>query len=255
MQKIITEINTIEEIPYMLFYQEGAQNLPLVLINHGFNNDKYEGAHLALKLAGKGFCVITYDLHKHGERYNGFLENITCDADFGYALFNIIKSSYNDLEKIIKHFKSDVRIDLKRIGITGFSMGGILCFYALAHNPTIKVAVPILGSPDFTKQLLYSMEKENESHFNTEKEIKLLQFVKGMNPYQQLVENENRPLLMINASKDEDIPARHSVDFYNTIKHRYDGVISSIEMFVADEFHYVSNDMLDKAVQWFERWL
>lgn len=83
MNKIITEINSIEEIPYMLFYKEGAQKLPLILINHGFNN-KYEGANLALKLAEKGFCAITYDLDKHGERYNGFLKNIKSDADFGY---------------------------------------------------------------------------------------------------------------------------------------------------------------------------
>lgn len=81
-------------------------------------------------------------------------------------------------------------MDLSRIGTTGFSMGATLCFYALAHNPNIKVAVSILGSPNFTEQLLYSMEKENESHFNTLEEMKVLQFVKEINPYQHLIENE-----------------------------------------------------------------
>lgn len=38
--KIITEVNKIADIPSLLFYEENSVNNPLVIIVHGFNNDK-----------------------------------------------------------------------------------------------------------------------------------------------------------------------------------------------------------------------
>lgn len=253
MNKVIIESVKIDDIPCMLFHQEGAKNQPLVIFAHGFNCDKYDGAAMALKLAQRGFCAITFDLYKQGERYDGFLENITCDADFGYNLFNTIKSSYNDIEKILHTFTKDPRIDINRVGITGGSLGGMLCFYTLTQNEDIKVSVPIIGTPNFVQQLMSGMEKEREEDFTQPKEKEILEFVKSIDPANILLEKETRPMLIINASKDDDIPVPQ--DFFNKIKPRYDKDNRPIELFIADEFHFMSREMIDKAIDWFEKYL
>ena len=255
MRKIIIEENVVEDIPYMLFYKADFKKIPLVIIAHGFNNNKYEGSDLAIRLAENGIGAITFDLYKQGQRYDGFLENVTCDAEFGYQIFNILKESYNDIKKLINLFKNDSRIDGNRLGLAGISLGAKLCYYSLANNKDIKVAVPILGSPKFKESLIYSMEKENESDFIDTEEKELLEFVKKMDPYEYLVQNESRELLIINASKDDDVPAKFAIDFYDEIQSKYKENNTAIELFVADEFHYVSNEMKDKTIDWFKKYL
>ncbi|QNO14268.1 alpha/beta hydrolase [Alkalicella caledoniensis] len=255
MKRIITEISKIKDIPYMIFYKEDGKKLPLVIICHGFNCDKYTSATMAIKLAEKGFCAITFDSSKHGERYDGFLDNITCDADFGTALYSIIRDTYTDISIIVNGMSNDPRIDTSKIGLTGGSMGAMATYYALTKSRDIKVAVPIIGTPDFVSSLMYGMEKEDECQFASPEEKKVLEFVKELDPYQHLIENENRPLLIINASKDDDVPPQRSIDFYNEIKVRYEKEGIPIEQFIADEFHFMSQEMIDKAVDWFEKYL
>lgn len=255
MNRIITEISKIKDIPYMMFYEEGAKNLPLVLICHGFNCDKYTGAIKAIKLAEKGFCAITFDSSRQGERYDGFLDSITCDSDFGTVLYSIIRDTYTDITNLIEGLSGDPRVDIARIGLTGGSMGAMATYYALTKNEDIKVAVPIIGTPNFVSSLMYGMEKEDESQFTAPEEKKVLEFVKSIDPYQYLIENENRPLLIINASKDDDVPPQDSIDFYNEIKVRYEKEGLPIEHFIADEFHFMSQEMIDKAVDWFVKYL
>lgn len=253
MKKMRIESSMIQEIPCMLVVEEGAADLPAVIIAHGFTMDRYEGMYLAVRLAEKGFAAITFDLHRHGQRYDGFLERIGSDVDFGYAVFGIIKNSFHDLEKIIHHFRSDSRIDMERLGLTGISLGANLCYYSLANGPDIKVAVPILGSPQFTELLCYNMEKSEQDFIDDEKD--LLNFVREMDPGRALLTAEPRALLMINASKDEEIPAEFAAAFYRSIERKYSGKDIPVEYFEADEFHYVSREMKSSAIEWFEKYL
>lgn len=255
MKKLVIESSLIGKVPYMLTCEEGARNLPLVIIAHGFNMDKYEGMDLALRLADRGFASICFDLDRHGQRYDGFLEAISSDVEFGSAIFSVTKNSFHDIEKIIDYFERDLRIDLSRIGLAGISLGANLCYYALAHNPDIRIAVPLLGSPKFVELLCYNMEKESEEEFRTAEERKLLNFVKEIDPYKALLAADPKPLLMINASKDDDIPAEFAASFYKSIKSTYSEKNVPLEHFVADEFHYVSKEMKNMTVDWFEKYL
>jgi uncharacterized protein len=257
MMEIITEVNRLGDIPYMFYYTkaEGTTKRPLVIYSHGFNCNQYSGASLALQLAQKGVSVVTYDLSEHGARYNGFMERIESDTDIGNSIFRILESSYSDLETLIEHFSEDPRIDASRIGITGGSLGAKICYYALTRNRSVKVAVPIIGSPNFVEQIIYSMEKENEQQFETPAELALLETAKRLDPLESLVATENRPLLMINASKDDDVPYRYAEGLYERLKERYEQSRTPLEFYVAEEFHFFSDEMIERAIGWFEKYL
>jgi dienelactone hydrolase len=251
MKKIITELGSLYLIPYMLFYEEGAVNLPLVIIGHGYDNDMYEGTSYALKLANEGIAALCFTMAKQGERYDGFMDNITCDADFGKALFTIIEESYDDLETLMDHFSKDERIDGDRIAISGLSHGANLCYYALKKNKRLKAAVPILGSPNFTELIIYSMDKESQEQFTDSKEIELLDYIKALDPYDYLINDEKRPMLLINGEKDDNIPAKFSKEFHQKVTLNSKNGASPVELFIADEFHYVSREMIERAIEWF----
>jgi dienelactone hydrolase len=250
MKKIITELGNLKSIPYMLFHEEGTVNLPLVIICHGYDNDRFEGASYALKLASEGIASLCFDMAKQGERYDGFIDNITCDADFGKALFTIIEESYDDIETLMEHFSKDDRIDGDRIAISGISHGANLCFYALKKNKRLKASVPILGSPNFTDLITYSMEKESQDQFIDSKEVELLDYIKGLDPYDYLINEEIRPMLVINGEKDDDVPAKFSKEFHQKILLKSKDESSPVELFIADEHHYVSREMIAKAIEW-----
>ncbi|MHC1747691.1 MAG: alpha/beta hydrolase family protein [Cellulosilyticaceae bacterium] len=249
-EKIISEFNKNKEISYVLFHEENAENLPLVIIAHGFNSNKFGGTNYALQLANEGFAVLCFDMAKHGDRYDGFMETITCDAEFGMALFTIIEESYKDVQILIEAFGNDSRIDIERICLSGLSHGANLCYYALSKNEKIKAAVSILGSPNFTDLIVYSMEKESQSDFTDDKEKELLSFVKGLDPYKYLLNDEKRPMLIINAENDDDVPSEFSKRFFEPYKATHSESTSTIDLYIADEFHFVSSEMIEKAIEW-----
>lgn len=250
MKKIITECNKYEDIPYLFFSEEGAKGQPMVIIAHGFNNDKFEGVKYALRLANEGIGALCFDLAKQGERYDGFMESMECDADFGNVLFTIIKESCEDVNKLINYLKQDARVDNSRIGISGFSHGANLCYYVLSQNEEIKAAVPILGAPDFLELIIYSMEKDKEDDFMNQKEQELLKFVKELNPISYLLEKEKRGMLLINAQKDKDVPPDITMKFYEKVIDRYEELPSDFELFLPDGSHSISDEMIEKAISW-----
>lgn len=240
---IITEVNRIANIPSLLFYEESSRKNPLVLIVHGFNNDKYEGTKIALKLAQKGFSVLCFDIDKHGDRYEGFMERIDSDVSFGNALFTILENTSNDIDNLIKAVGGHMSVDSSRIGLIGISHGANICNYYISKND-IASCVSMLGSPNFIDLMVYAMEKESVDDFVTAEESKMLDFVGKLNPYERLKVCKT-PLFLINASKDDNVPFVFSETLYKECSES-----SDIEFELEDEYHFVSNSMIDKAIKW-----
>lgn len=249
MIKITTEIAEYKGIPYILFYDESVIKQPLMIIAHGFNNDKFEGMKYALKLAQEGVSTLCLDLSRQGDRYDGFMEHIKSDLDFGNILFSTLEESSEDIEKIIDLIKGRKQFDSKRIGITGISHGANLSYYMLKKNSRIKLAVPILGAPNFEELLAYSMEKELEE-FLSDKEKELLDFVRRLNPKIHIDKQETRPLFMINGKNDEDIPCSFAKMMYESIKERYQKNNGCLAMLITEDGHHLSDEMIDSAIEW-----
>lgn len=241
--KIITEINRIADIPTLLFYEESSENNPLVLIIHGFGNDKYEGTKVAIRLSQKGFSVICMDIDKHGERYDGYMEKVDSDASFGKALFTILENTYDDICKLLIGIRNHKSVDNTKVGLIGISHGANICNYYISKND-IASCVSILGTPDFVNQIVYSMEKESVDDFDSEEEREMLGFISSLNPYEKLKIRET-PLLMINASKDDNVPHKFSESLVKECVDERD-----VEFILEDEFHFVSDSMIDKAIEW-----
>jgi len=253
LMNIITESEIYEGIPTLLFYVENSRNNPLVVICHGFNNDKYEGSKIALKLCQEGFTVLCFDIDRHGGRYDGFMELIDSDTKFGTELFRILENTHNDIHKLLEVMSKHDAVNSDEIGLVGISHGANICNYELAHNSKIKVCVSLLGTPNFEDQIVYSMEKESVDDFSSVEEKKLLQYVQALDPRNHFMDkNIICSWLLINGSKDDDVPSRFSESFYNENKYNYNGII---DLIIEDEFHHVSEGMINSTIKWMKKYL
>lgn len=251
--KVIVESNIYHEIPTLLFHPEGGENLPLIIFCHGFGNDKFEGSNLSLRLAQEGYAVLCFDMDRHGPRYDGFMEKIDSDASFGTVLFSVIENTHNDIDLLIDSLAEDTRVNIETVGLVGYSLGANLCNYELVNRKNISVCVSILGSPNFVDLLTYSMEKDSIDQFETSEEMKLLKYVGRLDPIEKLRNSElNCAWLMINATKDDNIPLKFSQDLFSEIEDTWQ---SDIEFIVEDEYHHVSNTMMDQTISWFKKYL
>lgn len=244
------EKNKLIDIPYLYYSLEEAEKKPLIIISHGYNCDQYDEAAMALKLVQKGFHVLTYDLSEHGERYSGFLERIEKDTDMGMSMLQIIDQSYSDLERLIESFKLNTLVEEDNIILVGVSLGAMLTYYALTKNKSISAAVSLIGTPDLVQAMVYGMEKESVDNFISEDEIRLIEYASEMNPLEKLLTDESRPLLIINTTKDDDVPYENSQLFYEKLKKKYDSFNGKLEFFLSEDYHVVNNEMIQYCIDW-----
>jgi fermentation-respiration switch protein FrsA (DUF1100 family) len=250
--RVITESKVYNNIPSLLFYPEGAKNLPLVIFCHGFSNDKFEGSCLGLKLALEGYAVLSFDMDRHGERYDGFIEKIDSDLSFLKEVFSIIENTHKDIDLLLEEVKKDARINSDKIAMIGYSLGANICNHQLVNRDNISVCVSIIGSPNFTELMLHTLHKDHVTDLD-DKEKDLLEYVKSLDPIDQLRQGQlDCPYLMINGKKDDTIPYKHSQDLFLQVK---DTWVSDIDFILEDEYHFVSNSMMDSTIDWIKKYL
>ena len=255
MEGVFVEKVDLGEIVHLLYSNKELLKSPLVIICHGWNNDKYEGSNLALNLALQGYSVICFDSDSHGERNDGNAQSMGSHSRFIKRVTQVIKQNANDIDTLIKHYQEDIRIDPSRIALVGISVGAMSTFYSLTQNNQIKVAVPILGSPDFVGLEKFALKADSDNKTFNEDEKLAIRYMKEIDPCLYLLENESRPMLIINGERDDWVPAKFAKDFFETVKSKYDKNNTEIAFNLADESHYFSNDMRDHTICWLNKHL
>jgi carboxymethylenebutenolidase len=108
---------------------------------------------IARRYAREGYVAIAPDL------YSRLGHPLTTDAGEAGKLMNTLKQEdgLHDLNETVAYLKSAPEVDVTRIGVTGFCMGGSYALMLPCVNPEIKAAVPFYGqvpNPDTPLQKL-----------------------------------------------------------------------------------------------------
>jgi carboxymethylenebutenolidase len=98
---------------------------------------------VARRYAREGFVAIVPDL------YSRFGHTVVPNTDSHEAgrLMNALslQDGLKDLNATVTYLRTVKGVDLERIGVTGFCMGGTYALMLPCVNPTIKAAVPFYG--------------------------------------------------------------------------------------------------------------
>jgi uncharacterized protein len=269
-ERIELETTTIQNIPVLSLVPGSAQNCPLVFFIPGFGGKKEAGLSIGYQLARHGFFCVAFDPWLHGARYDQQIERAALPDEGGiyppetgldtFVLFyRVIQRCALDVQTLIDHYAADARVDVRRCGVTGLSMGGYATFIAFANLPQIQAAVPMIGVPSFTRRWLDLLDEcvfsnpEWAAALDRVKEQtrERTAFAQEIDPIEKLKDAAPRALLIMNCDFDSDQPKAYSIDCYRDLRPRYANCPEKLKLNIYPAGHAVTPAMEQDAVQWF----
>jgi dienelactone hydrolase len=149
----------IERVPMLIVRpdKQRAGRRPAVLVLHGTGGSKESQREWLDRLAAKGFLAVAIDARYHGERVGvargaeAYVAAITAawrakPAEQEHPFFY---DTVWDIWRTIDYLVTLPEVDPARIGVIGFSMGGVQTWMAAAVDERIKVAAPAIAVQSF----------------------------------------------------------------------------------------------------------
>lgn len=150
-EKVVFTSSTDDRIPGEIALPLHAEGpIPVVLLLHGLGNSKERWARddrrsLRDSLLAAGIASFAIDLRYHGERSVENDYQPPMFLTFGDSLFirnrNMIIQSAIDARRAIDFLRSRSEFDAERIGVVGYSMGGMIGIYLSALEPQLRAVV------------------------------------------------------------------------------------------------------------------
>lgn len=278
-----------ERVPVLIVRPEKVDGkLPAVIALHGTGGNKEGQRGLLVDLAKKGYVGVAIDARYHGERSDGakgsaaYVDAITraWKTKPGEKQEHpfYLDTAY-DLWRTVDYLESRADVDPKRIGMIGFSMGGIQTWLAAAADERVAVAVPAIAVQSFR----WSLDNEKwQGRANTikgahqaaaqdvgEKDVnaKVCQalwnkVIPGMLDQfdcpSMLRLFAGRPLLILNGENDANCPLGGAKVAFGFATAAFDkaGCPEKLKIDVAAGVgHAVTPAQRQMALEWFDRWL
>lgn len=279
----------IERVPVLLVRPEKVdKKLPAVISLHGTGGNKESQLKLLTELAKKGIIGVAIDARYHGARSGGakgsaaYVDAITKawrTKDGTPQEHPFFYDTCWDLWRTADYLQSRPDVDPNRLGMIGFSMGGIQTWLAAAVDDRIKVSVPAIGVQSFR----WSLENEKwQGRANTikgthEAAAKDLGEDKVNAKVCKALWNKiipgildqfdcpsmlrlfaGRPLLILNGENDGNCPLGGAKLAFASAEQAYKEAKAEDKlkiMVAAGVGHAVTNEQRQAALEWFEKWL
>ncbi|SLM86477.1 MULTISPECIES: alpha/beta fold hydrolase [Vagococcus] len=185
-KRTIQHIPILEVVPTQLL----NDNLPLVIYYHGWQTKKELALTAGKKIAQHNIRVILPDSMYHGERKIEVRSMIP-----SFTFWSTLQYNISEFPLITEFYQKRELIKDEKIGVAGFSMGGMTTAALLTHYPEIKVASILMGSPNYeafiNRTASYINEQEGSYPVNL---IDLLSWTKKYDLNQMPEKIAGRPL-------------------------------------------------------------
>ena len=174
-------------VPFLVYKPAAVKGrLPAVVVLHGTGGRKDDMAGVLRDLAGRGFVAIAIDARYHGERVSGgahgsteYQEAITRawrETNPARQEHPFYYDTVYDLWRTADYLQSRRDVDPARLGILGFSMGGIQTWLAAGSDERYKVVVPAISVQSFRWSLTHGQwqgraNSINIAHANAAKDL------------------------------------------------------------------------------------
>ena len=154
---------------YLELPKQRTERHPLVLLLHGWSGSKeawhvdgniHSGGFMRRALIEAGYAILALDAATHGERtgeidyqlVNAFDDPKAPPRRNYFTFAEISIQTVKDYRRALDYLAQRKDIDMERIGLVGYSMGGMDAFYLLSVEPRVRAAVacvPPLLNPNY----------------------------------------------------------------------------------------------------------
>ena len=199
----------------ILHLPEGKRNFPLVIICHGFGDDKTQRkfVRLARVLEKNRIASFRFDFEGCGDSEGDFLEAT-------------VEKEIKDLDSVVRYLQKIKNITIKKIAFVGHSIGAIICALYLVRNQ-INVKTIIMWAPAFNQKELMKYWATPEQirqwerlgylyRAGKEKIIGIDYFKENKDKdYSPILAQIKAPILIIHGKKDDVVPLKFSKKLAN----------------------------------------
>jgi dienelactone hydrolase len=272
-----------DRVPGIFVRPAAGGRRPVVISLHGTGGTKEGQLPLLKQLAARGFVAIAIDGRYHGARTKAG----TGSAEYSEAMLKTYRTGLGhpflydtvwDVMRLLDYLATRPDVDAKRIGLMGFSKGGMETYLAAAVDPRIAVAVPLIGLQSFRWALDHESWQSRVGTFQKaidgaaqDAGAKVdAAFVRKF--YDRVAPGvygkfdgpamapliAPRPLLSINGDKDPRTPGPGLQECVSAAEKAYAaaGAADRFRLHVQkDTAHQVRPEAVEVAIAWFEKWL
>lgn len=288
---------TLERVPLLLvrpkplFVQPNNEQkkLPCVIVLHGTGGNKESQRGFLVELAKRGIIGVAIDARYHGERSGGkkgaeaYVAAITRAWETKAGEPQEHPFYYDtcwDLWRTADYLATRSDVDAERLGMIGFSMGGIQTWLAAAADERFKVVVPAIAVQSFRWSLdnnewqgrartIKGAHDAAAKHLGetevNQKVCRVLwnKVIPGMLdqfdcPSMLRLFAADRNLLIVNGEKDPNCPLGGAKIAFASAEQAFAAANRQehLQIMVAkDVAHAVTPEQRTAALAWFERWL
>ncbi len=251
-EKIVFRSPHQGDVPaYLGIPHTGPGPFPFVILIHGIGGSKEDwwvrnnfvhGESLTLKLLAGGIGVLTMDAEFHGERIAGndyeSPDTIVFEHGRPSRLRNMMVQSTVECRRGIDYLATRQEVDMERIGVIGYSMGGMMVFPLMAVDDRIKAGVacvaPLGTEPMFNSTKLSASRAER---------------IAGVAPYNFARKIKNQALCVLAGRRDPLYVDREVRELLEQVPSTHKEVI------FYDSGHRLPQQYVDDAAGWVERYL
>jgi dienelactone hydrolase len=278
-----------ERVPMLLIKPEkAAGKRAAVIVLHGTGGSKEGQRGWLVDLAKRGTIGVAIDARYHGERAGGAKGS----AAYNAAIVRAWKTKpgepqehpfyYDtcwDLWRTVDYLLSRDDVDPARLGMIGFSMGGIETWLAASVDERVKVLVPAIGVQSFR----WSLDNDKwQARANTIKAAheaaakdlgedkvnakvcralwdKVVPGILGPFDCPSMLRLcAGRPLLILSGEQDKNCPLEGAKIAFKSAEAAYKeaGASDRLRILVAEGIgHKVTDEQRKAALEWLDRWL
>ena len=271
MNEITLSPEKIGNVSLLRIFGDGSAPGPLVFFVHGVASDKRQGIRLGVDLARRGFTFVSLDTVLRGDRvdeeFDPQIGEMVKDLyppatgiDDVLNMFMMIRQTVVDLQDLINHFKMDSRVDPERIGLVGYSMGGMTAYCGAGFIPELDAVCSIASFPgienlwnDIVLECSNNPEWKDAMESLKDESQKWARYLRDMDPSEKLKSYPEKPLLIIGGADDPIAPRKYSLDFYRSLLPLYKNNPNNLRLSIYDGIdHQFTPLMMDEITEWFE---
>ncbi|MBN1294206.1 MAG: alpha/beta fold hydrolase [Candidatus Latescibacteria bacterium] len=221
---------------YLAIPKTGKPPYPCIILLHGHTGNKdewwqddsfYGGGLVTKAFLPEGYAVLALDAQYHGERKaNNEFESPNMLHKRGWYARSIemIIQSVTEYRRAVDYLETRPEIDSSRIGVHGYSMGGMMAYLLTAVEPRVKVTVSCVT---------WNWNIDNPK-YNL---IAPQNFAQGVG---------NRPFLMMMGRKDPILPFEAAERLYKLIEKPNTRFLSY------DSGHRLPDEYITESLLWFK---
>ncbi len=279
---------TVERVPVLLVRPAGKKGrLPAVIVLHGTGGNKESQMSFMKELAKRGILGVAIDARYHGARSGGAKGAAAYNAAIVRAWrtkpgepheYPFYYDTCWDLWRTVDYLQQREGVDPQRLGMIGFSMGGVETWLAASVDERVKVTVPAIGVQSFRWSLEHDKWQGRArtigaAHQAAAKDLgepqinqkvcrvlwaKILPGILDQFDAPSMLRLfAPRPLLILNGEKDGNCPIEGARRAFAAAEKAYKdaGTSDRLRISVENVGHTVTPAQRQAALAWFEKWL